>query len=105
MVILIWKKDGGLCFCIDFWKLNARTKKDSYTLPHIQETLKSLEGSCIFSSFNFKSGFWQVEMDETSKQYTAFTVGSLGFFKCEPMPFRLCKCTHNLLEVNAKLSR
>ena len=90
MVILIWKKDGGLCFCIDFWKLNARTKKDSYTLPHIQETLKSLEGSCIFSSFNFKSGFWQVEMDETSKQYTAFTVGSLGFFKCEPMPFRLC---------------
>ena len=29
-------------------------------------------------------------MDETSKQYTAFTIGSLGFFKCECMPFRLC---------------
>ena len=67
-----------------------RTKKDSYPLPHIQETLESLEGSCIFSSFDFKSGFWQVEMDETSKQYTAFTVGSLGFFECECMPFGLC---------------
>ena len=85
-VILVRKKDGGLRFCIDFRKLNARTKKDSYPLPRIQETLESLEGSCIFSSFDFKSGFWQVEMDEASKQYTAFTVGSLGFFECERMP-------------------
>ena len=67
-----------------------RTKKDSYPLPHIQEMLESLEGSHIFSSFDFKLGFWQVEMDEASKQYTAFTVGSLGFFNCEHMPFRLC---------------
>ena len=29
-------------------------------------------------------------MDEASKQYTAFTVGSLGFFECKCMPFRLC---------------
>ena len=29
-------------------------------------------------------------MDEASKQYTAFTVGLLGFFKCECMPFGLC---------------
>ena len=32
-VILVWKKDGGLHFCIDFKKLNARTKKDSYPPP------------------------------------------------------------------------
>ena len=89
-VVLIQKKDGGLHFCIDLRKLNVRTKKDSYPLPHIQETLESLEGSHIFSSFDFKLGFWQVEMDETSKQYTAFTVGSLGFFECEHMPFGLC---------------
>ena len=89
-VVLVRKKDGGLRFCIDFRKLNTRTKKDSYPLPCIQEMLESLEGSRIFSSFDFKSGFWQVEMDEASKQYTAFTVGSLGFFECERMPFRLC---------------
>ena len=84
------QKDGGLCFCIDFRKLNMRTKKDSYPLPCIQETLESLEGSCIFSSFDLKSGVWQVEMDEASKQYTAFTMGSLGFFECKHMPFGLC---------------
>ena len=52
--------------------------------------LESLEGSHIFSSFDLKLGFWQVEIDEVSKQYTAFMVGSLGFFKCECMPFGLC---------------
>ena len=62
-VVLVQKKDSGLHFCIDFRKLNVRTK-NSYPLPHIQEMLESLEGSCIFSSFNFKLGFWQVEMDE-----------------------------------------
>ena len=29
-------------------------------------------------------------MDKTSKQYTAFPVGSLGFFECKHMPFKLC---------------
>ena len=29
-------------------------------------------------------------MDDDSKQYTAFTLGNLGFFKCERMPFGLC---------------
>ena len=29
-------------------------------------------------------------MDEESKQYTAFTLGSMGSYECESMPFRLC---------------
>ena len=38
-------------------------------------------------------------MDKTSKQYTAFTVGSLGFFKCEHMPFRLCNAPTTLQQL------
>ena len=29
-------------------------------------------------------------MEEASKQYTAFTIGMLGFFQCESMLFGLC---------------
>ena len=39
MVVLIWKKDGGLRFCIDLRKLSNWTVKDAYLLPHIDETL------------------------------------------------------------------
>ena len=35
-------------------------------------------------------GVWQIKMEEASKQYTTFTVGNLGFFKCNCMPFGLC---------------
>ena len=48
-----------------------------------------LEGSIIFTSLDFKSGYWQVEMDEASKPLTAFTVSPLGFYECERMPFGL----------------
>ena len=34
-VVLVQKKDGKLWFCIDLWKLNAWTIKDTYSLPNI----------------------------------------------------------------------
>ena len=89
-VVLVRKKDGSLHFCIDFRKLNSLTVKDSHPLPCICETLESLAGAAHYSTFNMNSGFWQVPMDEESKQYTAFTLGSMGLYECESMPFGLC---------------
>ena len=63
-VVLVWKKDSSLWFCIDFCHLNAHTKKDSYPLPKIQEALESLVGTGHFSCLDLKSGFWQIKMEE-----------------------------------------
>ena len=89
-VVLVRKKDGSLRFCIDFRKLNSLTVKDSHPLPHICETLESLAGAAHYSTFDMNSGFWQVPMSPESKQYTAFTLGSMGLYECESMPFGLC---------------
>ena len=43
-----------------------------------------------FLSMAFKSGFWQIKMAPESQQYTAFTVGNLGFYEFTCMPFELC---------------
>ena len=83
VVMLARNKDGGLHFCIDFCKLNTRTKKDSYLWPSIQEAIKRLLGAGYFSCLDIKAGFWQITMDEVSKRYTAFTVGNLGIFECK----------------------
>ena len=89
-VVLVRKKDGSLRFCIDIRRLNALMVEDSHPLPHICETLESLAGAAHYSTFDLNSGFWQVPMDEESKQYTAFTLGSMGLYVCESMPFGLC---------------
>ena len=47
-VVLVRKKDGSLRFCIGLRKLNAQTVKDAYSLPRIENSLDSLNGSCIF---------------------------------------------------------
>ena len=88
-VVLVRKKDGSLRFCIDLRKLNAQTVKDAYSLPCIEDALDSLNGACIFTSLDLKSGYWQVELDEESIPLTAFTVGPLGFYECVRMPFGL----------------
>ena len=80
-VVLVRKKDGSLRFCIDFRKLNSLTVKDSHLLPRICETLESLAGAAHYSTFDMNSGFAQVPMDEESKQYTAFTLGSMGLYE------------------------
>ena len=84
------KKDGGLRFCINFRRLNSRTKKDAYPLPRMQETIESMVGTQFFSTMDLKSGFWQVKMAKDSQQYTAFTVGSMGVYEFLRMPYGLC---------------
>ena len=89
-VVLVQKNDGGLHFCIDFQHLNAHTKKDPHPLPRIQEALESLAVAGYFLCLDLKLGFWQIKMDESWKQCTAFTISNLGFFECYCRPFGLC---------------
>ena len=75
---------------MDFRCLNMHMKKDSYPLPQIQEALESMAVLAHFLSIDFKSGFWQIKIAPGSQQYTAFTVGNLGFYEFTHMPFGLC---------------
>ena len=89
-VVLVRKKDGELRFCIDFRKLNGKTKKDAYPLPRINDALNAMKGAKYFSCLDLKRGFYQTEMDPDSRDKTAFTAGNMGFFEFRQMPFGLC---------------
>jgi len=88
-IVMARKKDNSLRLCIDFRQLNNRTIKDAYALPRFEETLDHLSGSKYFSVLDMRSGYHQVELAEEHKARTAFSVGSLGMYEYNRMPFGL----------------
>ncbi len=89
-VVLCRKKNGKLRMCVDMRQLNQNTVKDYYALPRIEELLDNLAGNKYFTKLDMKSGYYQVEILEDHKERTAFTVGPLGFYEYNRLPFGLC---------------
>lgn len=59
---------------VDFCLLNHRIREDEkHPLLSITEILDSLSGATYFSHLNLSQGFYQVELEEISRPYTAFT--------------------------------
>ncbi|KAK2887927.1 hypothetical protein Q8A73_019375 [Channa argus] len=74
-MVMVRKKTGKWRPCVDYRRLNAVTKKDSYPLPRIDDALDYVAGSCWFSSLDLRSGYWQVELAPEARSKTAFTIG------------------------------
>ena len=83
------KKNRKKRFCVDYRKLNAITKKDSYLLPHIDELLDSLARATYFSTLDLMSKYWQVMMHPADREKTAF-ITKYGTYEFNVMPFGLC---------------
>ncbi len=62
-VVLVRKRDGTLRLCVDYRRLNAKTVRDSFPLPRIEESLEALSGAKYFSSSDLAHGYHQVTMD------------------------------------------
>lgn len=88
-VVVVKKSNGEYRFCVDFRKVNQVTKRDAYPLPYINMILDRLRGATVLSSIDLKSAYWQVPLDDASKEKTAFTVPGRGLFHFNRMPFGL----------------
>ncbi|KAL6467781.1 hypothetical protein MHYP_G00234580 [Metynnis hypsauchen] len=88
-IVLVTKKDGSLRLCVDYRQLNSKTRRDSYPLPRIEESLDALSGARWFSTLDLASGYNQVPVAEKDKFKTAFCT-PFGLFEFNRMLFGLC---------------
>ncbi|KAK0598206.1 hypothetical protein LWI29_032525 [Acer saccharum] len=73
---------------INYKSLNDALQWIRYPIPNKSDLLKRLYNSNIFSKFDMKSGFWQIQIDEKDRYKTAFTV-PFGQYEWNAMPFGL----------------
>jgi transposase InsO family protein len=83
------KANGKIRVCLDSRKLNEITVKDRYPIPHINRILGRLESSKYLSSIDLSDAFWQIPLEKSSREKTAFIVMGRGMFQFKRMPFGL----------------
>jgi len=88
-LVPVKKKNGTTRWCVDFRRLNDVTIKDSFPMPHVDDTLSRLARSTIFSSIDGAGAFHVVELEEDAKPKTAFAT-PWGLYQFIRMPFGLC---------------
>lgn len=98
-LVLVLKKNGKILPCVDYRALNSRTEKDAWPLPRIQDCFDTIAGACIFSTFDFTSGFNQIPV---RKQDIPKTATRYGLYEYLTLPFGMTNgtpCCQRLMEL------
>lgn len=73
---------------IDYRLLNKQIKDDKFPLPCITDILDSLAGAFYFSHLDLSEGYYQLELHESSRPFTAFTTNE-GQYQMKRLPMGL----------------
>lgn len=82
--ILVPKPDGSYRFIMDFWKVNAVTKTDSFPIPRIDDCINSK--AKYVCKFDLMKGYWQVPLTDRAKESSAFVTPD-GLYQHKVIPF------------------
>jgi hypothetical protein len=63
---------GSLLLCIDYRGLNEVTRKDTYSLPRVDDTLDELQDANFYTYLDLALGLWQVRVRDQDIHKTAF---------------------------------
>ncbi len=88
LILFVEKKDDSLCFCMNYWKLNALIKRNRYLILLINEVLAQIQGSKYLIQLNIIIMFNKLRMNSESENLTTF-VTFFNVYKYRVMLFEL----------------
>ena len=96
-MVAVPKKSGtSVRICVDLKHLNESVLRELHPIPKVDETLGQLAGAKVFSKLDANSGFWQIPLEEGSRQYTTF-ITPLGHYMFNKLPFGI-SCAPELFQ-------
>lgn len=101
--VVLVRKPGKVRLCLDSRKLNSVTLKDAYPLPHIEGILSRLPKAKFISSLDLKDAFWQIPLEVSSREKTAFTIPNRPLYHYKVMPFGLCNAPQTMCRLMDKV--
>ena len=87
-VIFVKKPGRGLRFCVDYRRLNEISRKDSYPIPHIDETLRTIAAAKYISKVDVISAFHRIRVKDGDEWKKAFNT-RFGLYEWLVTPFGL----------------
>lgn len=72
--------------CVDYRKINEICKTDKEPIPRIDGILDQLSQARIFSTLDITSAYWNIALEEKSKEKLAFTC-NFGLYEFQVLPF------------------
>ncbi|WVZ84130.1 hypothetical protein U9M48_031191 [Paspalum notatum var. saurae] len=88
LVLFVDKKDGSRRMCVDYRALNDVTIKNKYPLPRIDDLFDQLQGACVFSKIDLRSGYHQMKIRPSDIPKTTF-ITRFGLYAYIVMSFGL----------------
>jgi hypothetical protein len=71
-------------FVIDYRQLNNKIQDDKFPLPNITEILDSLAHSMYYSKLDLSQSYYQLNLNENSRKYTAFQLNRMYQLSLHP---------------------
>ena len=101
-LVLVKKPDGSIRVCVNYKSLNSISLVDPQPFLSTDDILDRLGGSKYYSKFDLCKGYYQLPLEEKSRDYSTF-VCKRGLFRFKVMPMGLVSAGASFTRMMNKL--
>jgi ribosomal protein L21E len=94
--------ENGVRLAVDFRYVNKYSAGDCYPTPDVADVLQKVSRASFISTFDAKSGYWQIPVKPESQWLTCFVCSS-GLYEFVRMPFGLKSASNTFIRAIARI--